>query len=87
MPALDGLDVDAVDVMAIEGSALELEGVDDWEGHRGCCNDPVTHAKAEVLLLRWLEAVAGTDPKTFRTSDFEDSRAKASSIDPNTLDA
>jgi hypothetical protein len=87
MSALDGLDVDVVDVPAIEDSALELGGVDNKEDHGGCFNDPVTRAKAEVLPLRWLEAVAGTDPKTFRTSDFEDSGAKASSIDPNTLDA
>jgi hypothetical protein len=93
MSALDSLDVDVVDVPAIEDSALELEGVDSKEGCGGCFNNPVTRAKAEVLPFGWLEALAGTDLKTFRASDFtvgmaasdEDSRAKASSIDPNTL--
>lgn len=40
MFALDGLGVDAVECAAVEGSVLELEGIDDKEGHGGCFDDP-----------------------------------------------
>ncbi|KAG2088897.1 hypothetical protein BD769DRAFT_1680197 [Suillus cothurnatus] len=80
MSALDGLDVDVVDVPAIEDSALELEGVDSKEGCGGCFNNPVTRAKAEVLPFRW-----ASDFTVGMAASDEDSRAKASSIDPNTL--
>ena len=40
MSALDGSGVDAVEGAAVEGSVLELEGIDDKEGQGGCFDDP-----------------------------------------------